>query len=141
MGAALSNPDPLHEAIPSDQFPFVQRQNTRNDAVSPSHSAALTPNNSSYPQSQSFVGRQSHGQYPFGPEFRIKFTDAHSNPSDSPKPGDPDLVHHEVHKHNEIETQSIKHPHDGGGGRRGDEEEEDGNRNEEIDQMASISRH
>jgi len=83
MGAGSS--DPLHQPLSSDQFTGFQRQNTRNDAFSPS--AVITPQNSS--------NRQFVNPFP-GVDFRIKFTDAHSNPADSPKPGDVDGVPIEV---------------------------------------------
>ena len=138
--------DPLHEAIRSDQFTEIQRQNTRNDAFTPS--ATFTPTNSS----------NAHFVNPFGLDFRIKFTDAHSNPADSPKPGDVDAVHVAVRNEEDSDPQTAAtaqrtdtHRLDAGGGDDDDdgdgqrergavavEEEEDGDRG--MEQSVNVQR-
>merc|ERR1719410_393716 len=101
MGAGSS--DPLHQPLSSDQFTGFQRHNTRNDAFTPS--AAITPQNSS--------NRQFVNPFP-GVDFRIKFTDAHSNPADSPKPGDVDAVNVDSKPQSAPNTESQRIDGDGG---------------------------
>merc|ERR1719216_716618 len=79
---------PLAEPIGDQLEPQseMRHQNTRVDAVSPEFEE---PRTATVNESVNAVDRFVN---PFGLDFRIKFADAHSNPGDSPKPGDIDTV-------------------------------------------------